>query len=156
MHSLLGSCCCGQALTSGSWVCSNRLMDAGVITVFHMSHLAKVAFSGHVSGGFFHCLGFRSGVSTGEGLVSWCSRPFTIWIESKTSHMCLYEGSESPHWKGLDFVTPQNLQGTRKNAVVPARNGCLVVTHNCGRLGGGVPGKLSQQDRLKQSRVLHD
>ena len=89
-------------------------MDAGVITVFHMSHVAKVAFSGHVSGGFFHCLGLRSGVSPGEGLMSWYSRPFTIWIESKTSHMCLYEGSEPPHWKGLDFVTPQNLQGTRE------------------------------------------
>ena len=33
-------------------------------------------------------------------------------------------------------------------------NGGQVATHNCGRLGGGVPGKLSQQDSMKQSRVV--
>ncbi len=29
-----------------------------------------------------------------------------------------------------------------------------MATHNCGRLSGGVPSKLSQQDSIKQSRVV--
>ena len=29
-----------------------------------------------------------------------------------------------------------------------------MATHNCGRLSGGVPSKLSQQDSTKQSRVV--
>ena len=89
-------------------------MDVGVITVFPMNHLAKVVFSGHVSGGFFHCLVFRSGVSTVEGQVSWNSRLFPTWNENKTSHMCVSGDSESTHWKSLDFKFPQNLQGIRK------------------------------------------
>ena len=89
-------------------------MDVGVITVFPMNHLAKVVFSGHVSGGFFHCLVFRSGVSTVEGQVSWNSRLFPTWNENKTSHMCVSGDSESTHWKSLDFIISQNLQGTRE------------------------------------------
>ena len=89
-------------------------MDVGVITVFPMNHLAKVVFSGHVSGGFFHCLVFRSGVSTVEGQVSWNSRLFPTWNENKTSHMCVSGDSESTHWKSLDFIILQNLQGTRE------------------------------------------
>jgi hypothetical protein len=64
--------------------------------------------------------------------------------------MCLCGDSESTHWKSLDFIIPQNCKAQGKNVVVPARNGCLVATHNCGRLGGGVLGKLSQQGIMNQ------
>ncbi len=89
-------------------------MDVEAITVFLMSHLAKVVFSGHVSGVFFHCLVFRSGVSTVESQESCNSRLFATWNENKTSHLCLCGDSESTHWKSLGFIIPQNPQSTRE------------------------------------------
>ncbi len=96
-------------------------MDVGVITVFRMSHLARVVCSGHVSGGFFHCLVFRSGISAGKGKVSWDSRLFTTRNEITTSHMCLCGDSVSTFWKIPNFIISQNLQGIRDKCCLASK-----------------------------------
>ena len=44
-------------------------MELAVKTVFHMRYLVKAVFSGHLSGGLFHCLACRFGACTVEDLV---------------------------------------------------------------------------------------
>ena len=71
--------------------------------------------------GFFHCLVFRFGVSAGKGKVSWNSRLFTTRNEITISHMCLCGDSVSMYWKILNFIIPQNLQGTRDKCCLASK-----------------------------------